>query len=291
MSKIHYTELFYTVQGEGQWTGVPSLFLRTFGCNFRCTDFGCKQPVPGKVNPEVAVVIKNIDKYKTFDDLPLVQTGCDSYPSVYPEFKRFAIKSTIDELVERMRKLLPNGTWTQPNGQDIHLVITGGEPLLGWQRSYVELLEHEGMKDLKNLTFETNATQTLHKDFAEYLQKQTRIHITWSCSPKLTVSGESWEDAIRPAIVKSYLDLVCGGGSSLYLKFVVATGADVCDVDRAVAEYQMADVMCPVYLMPVGGTIESYSLTNNDVALLAMKQGWRYSPRLQIDLFGNQWST
>ena len=40
MSKIHYSELFYSIQGEGRYTGVPSVFLRTFGCNFKCRNFG-----------------------------------------------------------------------------------------------------------------------------------------------------------------------------------------------------------------------------------------------------------
>ena len=40
--KLRYSEAFYSVQGEGKYVGVPSVFLRTFGCNFRCTNFGVK---------------------------------------------------------------------------------------------------------------------------------------------------------------------------------------------------------------------------------------------------------
>ena len=40
MEKLHYTEIFYSLQGEGRWTGVPSVFFRTYGCNFRCKKFG-----------------------------------------------------------------------------------------------------------------------------------------------------------------------------------------------------------------------------------------------------------
>ena len=43
--------------------------------------------------------------------------------------------------------------------------MTGGEPLLAWQKLYIDLFEHPRMKDLKNVTFETNTTQHLHKDF------------------------------------------------------------------------------------------------------------------------------
>ena len=34
------------------------------------------------------------------------------------------------------------GRWTMSNGQDVHFILTGGEPLLGWQRLYIELFEH-----------------------------------------------------------------------------------------------------------------------------------------------------
>jgi 7-carboxy-7-deazaguanine synthase len=78
---------------------------------------------------------------------------------------------------------------------------------------------------------------------------------------------------------------------NLYLKFVVANSDDMDDVERAVAEYQKAGIICPVYLMPVGGTVESYEMNNRQVAQYAMQQGWRYSPRLQVSLFGNAWGT
>ena len=38
--KLRYSEAFYSVQGEGRFVGVPSIFLRVFGCNFECAGFG-----------------------------------------------------------------------------------------------------------------------------------------------------------------------------------------------------------------------------------------------------------
>jgi organic radical activating enzyme len=289
MSKIKVSEIFYSIQGEGQWTGTPSIFLRTFGCNFTCAGFGMPA---GELTDEPDRIAVNIKQYATYEDLPLTKTGCDSYAAWHPKFKHLSPMLTTDELVGQLLKLLPNNCWTQPNGQDVHLVITGGEPLLGWQRSYIDLLEHEGMRDLKNLTFETNATQKLHREFADYLKiRKRKIHVTWSCSPKLTVSGEKWDEAIQPDIVRSYYDLYCSGGSSVYLKFVVANNNDILDVNNAVSSYRQAGIECPVYLMPLGGTVESYMMNNRQVAEYAMSQGWRYSPRLQCDLFGNAWGT
>jgi 7-carboxy-7-deazaguanine synthase len=40
--KIKVSEVFYSLQGEGRFVGVPSVFLRTYGCNFTCSGFGCK---------------------------------------------------------------------------------------------------------------------------------------------------------------------------------------------------------------------------------------------------------
>ena len=297
--KLRYSEAFYSVQGEGRFVGVPSVFLRTFGCNFRCMNFGLdrgepmrdeKQKAGMKHNQEVQDLLdKNVHKdTKEFNDLPIIHTGCDTYASIYPEFKHYNMLKGVDEVVEHLCSLTPNGKWVQDNGQDIHLIMTGGEPLLAWQRLYVELFEHPRMKDLKNVTFETNTTQLLHADFKNYLQDQDRFEVTWSCSPKLSVSGEPWETAIKPEVAVDYADV---GGSIMYLKFVVADRTDIEEAGRAVEEYKAAGINCPVYLMPLGGRSEEYNLNVQEVANICMEKGWRFTPRLHISLFGNAWGT
>ena len=296
--KLRYSEAFYSVQGEGKFVGVPSVFLRTFGCNFRCMNFGVDtkknrtelHAEGQRYNQEVKDLI-DADIHKTtekFEDLPIIHTGCDTYASIYPEFKHFNKQADVNEVVEHLLSLTPNGKWVQDNGQDIHLILTGGEPLLAWQRLYVELFEHPRMRDLKNVTFETNTTQPLHNELYDYLNNSDRLTITWSCSPKLSVSGEPWETAIKPDIAREY-SLV--SDSELYLKFVVATQDDFEEVERAVDAYRSAGVQCPVYLMPLGGRSEEYSLNVKDVAEACMEKGWRFTPRLHISLFGNAWGT
>ena len=297
--KLRYSEAFYSVQGEGRFVGVPSVFLRTFGCNFRCMNFGLdrgepmrdvKQKAGIKHNQEVQDLIdNNVHKdTKEFNDLPIIHTGCDTYASIYPEFKHYNMLKEVDDVVEHLLSLTPNGKWVQDNGQDIHLIMTGGEPLLGWQRLYIELFEHPKMGDLKNVTFETNTTQLLHGEFKDYLQNQDRFEITWSCSPKLSVSGEPWETAIKPEVARDYADV---GGSIMYLKFVVADRIDIEEAGKAVAEYKTAGIECPVYLMPLGGRSEEYNLNVQEVANICMEKGWRFTPRLHISLFGNAWGT
>ena len=297
--KLRYSEAFYSVQGEGQYVGVPSVFLRTFGCNFRCMNFGLPRSEPSRAekheagnryNDEVKGLIDDgvHETTKEFEDLPIIHTGCDTYASIYPEFKDFNKLAEVDEVVNHLLSLTPEGKWTCDNGQDIHLIMTGGEPLLAWQRLYVELFEHPRMRDLKNVTFETNTTQLLHDDLYNYLNDSDRIKVTWSCSPKLTVSGESWEDAIKPEVAVNYSRV---DNSDIYLKFVVADGEDIADVDRAVKAYRKAGLECPVYLMPLGGRSEEYNLNVQEVAEICMERGWRFTPRLHISLFGNAWGT
>ena len=292
MSKIHYTELFYSIQGEGRYMGVPSIFLRTFGCNFRCKNFGRYGNdfiSDASINPEVETVIKNIDRYKTFKDLPLVNSGCDTYGSIYPEFKRFVIKENTDDIADQIVNLLPHGEW-----RDEHLVITGGEPLLGWQRAYPDLLEHPKMQNLKEITFETNGTQELSEDFKKYITEWNQMRfphgnggeITFSVSAKLSCSGESRADAIKPDIVCDYANY-----GYTYLKFVVATEEDAQEAIDTTTVYRDAGFRGPVYLMPVGGVESVYLLNNRRVAELAMRQGLRYSDRLQLPLFSNAWGT
>jgi organic radical activating enzyme len=286
MSKLKISELFYSIQGEGRYMGVPSVFLRTFGCNFRCDGFGMPRGEKSVERFDIAFAHRDT-AYKDYKDLPLVSTGCDSYASWDPAFKNLSPVLTADAIVDRIIELLPYKEWRQE-----HLVITGGEPLLGWQDRYPDLLENNKMKGLKDLTFETNGTQMLSDNFHKYLFTEWTFYsrkydqLTFSVSPKLSVSGEKWSDAIRPDVVKEYEEI-----GFTYLKFVVASEDDVAEAEQAVSEYRAAGFDGLVYLMPVGGIENVYQLNNRRVADMALARGWRYSDRLQVPLYKNEWGT
>ena len=281
MSKLKIAELFYSIQGEGRYMGVPSVFLRTFGCNFRCAGFG--MPL-GELSKEAEDIAEVAHMYTKYEELPLVSTRCDSYASWDPRFKDLSPMLTSDAIADRIMEILPHGEWL-----DEHLVITGGEPLLGWQRAYPDLLNHPKMQNLKEITFETNGTQKLTPEFKEYLKfwnDKVGRELTFSVSAKLPCSGEKWEEAILPEVVCEYEQV-----GTAYLKFVIATEEDRDYALKAASEYRAAGFKGHVYLMPVGGVESVYTLNNKAVALMAMKHGLRYSDRLQIPLFRNAWGT
>ena len=284
MSKIKIAELFYSIQGEGRYMGVPSVFLRTFGCNFKCQGFGMPR---GELSVEADELGNLAHMFNKYEELPLVSTGCDSYASWHPDFKDLSPMLTSDAIADRIIEILPHSKWL-----DEHLVITGGEPLLGWQRAYPDLLNHPKMAGLKEITFETNGTQKLTEEFKEYLVQWQMPNmdfareVTFSVSAKLPCSGEKWSDAILPEVVCEYEQV-----GTAYLKFVIATEEDRDYALKATSEYRAAGFKGHVYLMPVGGVESVYAMNNKAVALMAMKNGLRYSDRLQVPLFKNEWGT
>jgi organic radical activating enzyme len=282
MNHLKVSELFYSIQGEGRYMGVPSIFLRTYGCNFTCGGFGMPK---GEVSNERDVIAIKAEDYTDYKSLPLVSTGCDSYASWDPRFKHLSPVLSTVSIVDSILTILPHGRW-----MDEHLVITGGEPLLGWQRAYPELLSNENMRGLKEITFETNGTQELSQDLTTYLQQwkisREKNALTFSVSPKLSISGEKWEEAICPNIIRQYESI-----GFVYLKFVIATKEDALEADNAVAEFRKAGFRGPVYFMPCGGVESLYNLNAKNVAIEAMSRGYRYSDRLQVPLFKNEWGT
>lgn len=287
MSKIKIAELFYSIQGEGRYMGVPSVFLRTFGCNFKCAGFGMPRGETSHEATDIAATHTMITPFTKYENLPLVSTGCDSYASWHPDFKELSPMLTSEAIVDRIMEILPQDHW-----KDEHLVITGGEPLLGWQRAYPDLLNNPKMAGLKEITFETNGTQKLTEEFKEYLVQWQMPNmdfareVTFSVSAKLPCSGEKWEEAILPEVVCEYEDF-----GTAYLKFVIANEQDFADAKRATEEYRKAGFTGHVYLMPVGGVESVYTLNNRAVAIMAMNAGLRYSDRLQVPLFKNEWGT
>ena len=229
--------------------------------------------MPHRIDPKIR-------EYKSFHELPVPEIGCDSSATWAKEYMHLTTYEESSLVAKRLTEITPNKKW-----ENIHLVITGGEPLM-WQKQLPELLSDEKLKDLKHITFETNGTQKLRPQFIEFLES-AHFYTTFACSAKLSISGEPWKKAIRPDVVNMYSKVK---NSELFFKFVVQDEQCLHDVNKALAEYNLPDDT-PVFLMPVGGTQETLNLTERQVADVSLANGFKFSPRLHVGLFGNAWGT
>lgn len=171
MNKYRLSEQFFSIQGEGTYAGQPSLWARVFGCNLKCPGF-----------------------------------PCDTEYSWNPAFKDGSNTYTAIEIVDNWIEMLktpsnPEGLFRHPiTKNDIHFVLTGGEPLLvKYQKMLMEILGVLNERNVNNtpifITIETNGTQALTPEFIIALEDQYErspyFEIFFSISPKLhTVSGE-----------------------------------------------------------------------------------------------------
>ena len=295
MEKIRYSEIFHSVQGEGRFVGVPSVFFRTFGCNFHCHGFGQGRDKNNWLKPEeMPYATQDLSHITHVNQLPVVDIGCDASASWAARYKHLVSWDSVDFIAKKILSYTPESKWVCSTGQDIHFIITGGEPML-WQRELQQLLRQPAFNDLKNITFETNLTQVWKDNFDKFMHGLTAgdytkhpVHITWSTSPKLSISGEHWGKAIRPEVAYQYTQIP---NTHLYFKFVIQDEQDLEEVDMARKAYSDAGVEADIYLMPVGATLEGQAKTAKQVAELCLQYGYKFSPRLHVDLFGNKWGT
>lgn len=194
----------------------------------------------------------------------------------------------------------PEGLFKHPeSGQTAHMCFTGGEPLMPHaQLAFTEIwdcFKHD-LNIPSSVTFETNGTQQLQQPFIEYIMNKGKFNspLFFSCSPKLwTVAGERPEKAIKPEIVAEYANMSMFVNRNWQtpegqLKFVLGHKKEQWDeLDDVVANFRAAGVKWPVYIMPVGATVEEQEIDAGKVAEIAFKKGYNVSGRLHCYLFGN----
>ena len=228
------SETFYSVQGEGSLVGVPSVFVRTSGCNLRCT-------------------------------------WCDTpYASWQPEGTEMSVEEIL-AIVQR-----------EPTR---YVVVTGGEPMVA--KGMPELLAqlHAAGKHITIETAGTIAPQGVACDLASISPKLA--HST----PSEAKAGKAWaEKHERLRLQPEVLHAWCAS-YDYQLKFVIATEADVEEVRAVVASIGVPVPPEKILLMPEGITQEALHSRQTWLVEVCKRTGWRYSPRLHIDLFGNKRGT
>jgi len=221
--------VFYSVQGEGVLAGTPSVFVRTSGCNLRCS-------------------------------------WCDSaYTSWNPEGET----EDIENLVERVE------------GYDAdHVVFTGGEPVL--QSDADEFLSAVDA----HTTVETNAT--VYRDLdADLISMSPKLS---NSTPTEDESTGDWrkiheEERLNFDVIESFID-----SQEYQLKFVVADRDDLGEIEDILASLSGYD-RGRVLLMPEGTDRDTLRERGEWLAEVCKDRGFRYSPRLQIHIYGNKRGT
>lgn len=309
-SKIAYSEIFLSIQGEGAYTGRLTSWVRYTVCNLVCSGFLQKDPTDPSTY-ELPFQDFDVTSVNRIEDLPVWTKGCDSSYTWAAKFKKLWYRDTAAGICDKLQEVMsnefnPNGTFLHPNsGEESHLCFTGGEPLLRInQFATMDILNELRLRNggpIKSgssvfvkasnmpefITFETNGTQNLTPEFVEFFSNRGKYagELFWSVSPKLwTVSGEKSEKAIKPEVVLEYQKLSPKG----QLKFVVGNEPRQWEeLDATVKKFREAGVNFPVWVMPVAATKEDQLEGAGEIASMAIERGYHVSARVHCYLWAN----
>ena len=291
---IEVSEIFMSLEGEGPHSARPTAYVRFARCQFTCAGFN--NPERDRDEKGYAPLTFDPKNFGSLKDIPLITKGCDSQYAVNPTFSHMWEKLTIDQIAERLVEIIPHHSWVHPHtGLPVILSLTGGEPTLLWKR-IPELLNHPLLAECKHVLIETNCGVPMKWKFIEdinvWLVQDSSRRWTWSNSPKLSASGEKWDDAIVPDIAAKQRMATgnCNGQVEQYFKFVCGpTERDFDEVAKAMEEYYVADVPrnIPVWVMPEACTQEQQQAIDQEVAIMCMDRGYLFCYRFQNALWGN----
>ncbi len=289
MSKIRLAQKpFLSVQGEGPRTGKLTIFVRFFGCNLRCPGFFQKDPT--KPETYVKPVLADPKSFKTLDEFPIVEYGCDTLYAIDPKYKHLAIDyASAEELVKEIKALLPkteegHPTWIHPvTNNKYDICFTGGEPMMQ-QDQITEIIRilADGHTRPAVYQFETNGTRALDYNLMTAIQTY-HMEVLFNVSPKLfSVTGEPTDKTWFPDYIHKFKM-----NGDIALKFVVNdTEAAFEELGQKISELHWP---VPIYIMPVGSSYEQQSdyAVINRIASMAVDRGYHISGRLHCLLFGN----
>ena len=236
-----------TIQGEGRLVGTPSIFIRFGKCNFRCEGFAVEYETPSGIK----------------------KCSCDSFYAVDPEFKDLWHKMSTQTIIDEVKKLEPN--------YKVDIVITGGEPLLYWNKQEFQDLLKYYVENGYKVTIETNGSLNININ-QEYQKK-----IMFSMSVKLSNSLEP----LRKRVNVSTLSEITNHTKDSYLKFVI----DKEFIKDAKEEIESILKQIPhieVFLMPMGDTAQQMNENSEAVINMAIEKGYKYCDRLHIRVWDNK---
>ncbi len=268
MSKIDPHKLlissdFYSVQGEGISSGVPSYFVRLGICNLTC---GMSRAFTNKLMKE-----QSLEDGEIFEG-DLVKEGkatwtCDSTSQWLWRGEDKEFQYLIDRWKEQ-------GVYDDILNGTIHIIWTGGEPTIkGHQQSIVNFLKYWKKTDDYDFfgiynEIETNGTVVIDELFNMLDQI--------NCSPKLANSGMTEKQRINPEAIKRIMQ-----HHNYQFKFVISTEEDVKEIFRDFVEpfnIPLKNVVC----MPGLDDAANFEERTRFVMEMAKKYKFRGLTRLHI---------
>ena len=297
MKTYKYSETFFSPQGEGNYTGHSTLWIRFFLCNLQCNGFGQDNPTdPDSWElPYEKLDLADITKV---EDLPVFDKGCDSSYTWAKRYRHLMHDKSASDICDELEALLPHGKFLNPEtGQEVHMAFTGGEPMLKQsQLAIIDIMEEFERRGNMPMfvTVETNGTKPLEPDMKEFLDYYAVRggEWFWSVSPKLwSTAGEKPKKAIRPDVVRDY----CAFSSTGQLKYVVNGCAESWqEVKINTDSYRQAGATFPVWIMSSGARkeelveeVEEGVTHEAKIAVEALQRGYNYSTRAHCHVFGN----
>jgi 7-carboxy-7-deazaguanine synthase len=162
MKKLAVSEVFYSIQGEGKTTGVPSVFVRLGGCNLMCGGMGTQ--FDGELHNGAEWRCDTVEVW--------MKAQSKEFKDVLPQDCIEAIKNNA------------------------HIILTGGEPMMQ-QSGLEQFIKYikENINPKPYFEVETNGTIMPN----EFLL--SKIHL-WNCSPKLRNSGNDNSMTFKSDVIK-----------------------------------------------------------------------------------------
>jgi 7-carboxy-7-deazaguanine synthase len=144
--KIPMVEIFETVEGEGTRAGFPTVFVRLFGCNLRCSWCDTKYSYPPEQAGEVMTISQIIKEVQKYSSRYICLTGGE--PLLYGEHSLALIQALLE--IESL--------------QDIH-IETNGAIELGYYMENIDSPKVRYIMDFK-LPGSGEMERMLHSNFA-----------------------------------------------------------------------------------------------------------------------------
>ena len=290
MNSVPVVEMFYSLQGEGVFNGVPSIFVRFARCNLSCPGFSVTEDE--KLPDYNFIDVKDVTEL----DPTTMSKGCDSVYAWHPTAKHLWKTYTVEELTEAVHALIPfidtsSGALTKA-GLPVHLVLTGGEPMIHQTFIALWLTHMDSERTLfKNVTIETNGTKAPNGYFGMYIKNIKHTEYLFSLSTKLASSGEPEARRLKPLVLSQFQELqVQYDHIKLSMKFVTdGSVKDMVEIPKHVSHFNGNTP--PVYLMPVGALLEQQNAVLPQVVNAAMEYGYGVSMRCHLNFFGNKVGT